>query len=254
MMTVTAIVQARMTSTRFPGKVLADLAGRPMILQQLARLKAATTITNIVIATSDDSSDDELAAVVSDAGYLVVRGSLDDVLSRFVTAMDAHPCDIAVRITADCPMLMPEVVDEVVTRFLETEADYVSNTLEPTFPDGVDVEVVQASVLREIASSSRDAAEREHVTLGVYRRPDQYRVENVVRDGEDLSGFRWTVDTPADLEFVRRVYARLGERFSMDEVLALLSAEPSLVRTQADGRRNAALDGLDTGAMKHRQR
>jgi spore coat polysaccharide biosynthesis protein SpsF len=252
MMTVTAIVQARMTSTRFPGKVLADLAGRPMILQQLARLKAATTITNIVIATSDDSSDDELAAVVSDAGYLVVRGSLDDVLSRFVTAMDAHPCDIAVRITADCPMLMPEVVDEVVTRFLETEADYVSNTLEPTFPDGVDVEVVRAAVLHEVAAISRDPAEREHVTLGVYRRPDQYRVANVAHDN-DLSNLRWTVDTPADLDFVRKVYAKLGDKFAMNDVLALLAADPSLARTQADGRRNAALDGLDTGAMKHRK-
>jgi len=123
MMTVTAIVQARMTSTRFPGKVLADLAGRPMILQQLARLKAATTITNIVIATSDDSSDDELASVVTEAGYAVVRGSLDDVLSRFITAIQAHPTEIVVRVTADCPMLMPEVVDEVVTRFLDTAAD-----------------------------------------------------------------------------------------------------------------------------------
>lgn len=249
---VTAVVQARMTSTRLPGKVLADLAGRPMILQQLSRLGSATTITSIVVATSDDPSDDALASVVSDAGFAVVRGSLDDVLSRFVTAMDAHPSETVVRITADCPMLMPEVVDTVVTRFLELDADYVSNTLEPTFPDGVDVEVVRASVLRDVAAIAQDTAEREHVTLGVYRRPDRYRVQNVSRD-DDLSDLRWTVDTPADLEFVRRVYARLGSGFGLDEVLELLAAEPGLARTQADGRRNAALDGLDTGAMRHRE-
>lgn len=252
MSTVTAIVQARMTSTRFPGKVLADLAGRPMILQQLARLESATSITSIVVATSVDPSDDELAKAVADAGYTVVRGSLDDVLSRFVTAMDAHPSDIVVRITADCPMLMPEVVDEVVARYRAVDADYVSNTLEPTFPDGVDVEVVRAAVLRDVSSFADDAAEREHVTLGVYRRADRFRVENVARD-VDLSDLRWTVDTPADLEFVREVYARLGHGFTMGEVLDLLAAEPGLSRTQADGRRNAALDGLDTGAMKHRQ-
>ena len=252
MTTAIAIVQARVTSTRFPGKVLADLAGRPMVLQQLSRLADAQTLSSIVVATSDDESDDVLASVVSDAGFPVVRGSLNDVLGRFVLAMDLHPSEFVVRITADCPMLMPDVVDDVVTRMLVGDADYVSNTLEPTFPDGVDVEAVRSSVLRQVASMSRDSAEREHVTLGVYRRSDQYRVAHVKGD-RDLSDLRWTVDTPEDLAFVREIYTRLGSGFAMRDVLALLAKEPELSRTQSHGRRNAALDGLDTGAMKHRQ-
>jgi spore coat polysaccharide biosynthesis protein SpsF len=248
---IVAIVQARMSSTRLPGKVLADVAGKPMILRQLDRLSRCTSLDAIVVATSVDSSDDELVKVVEGAGYRVVRGSLDDVLDRFLAAVDATGASTVVRITADCPLHSPAVIDAVVTAFVSSGADYASNTMDPTYPDGVDCEVVRADVLREVAAFSVDSAEREHVTLGVYRHPERFSIHSV-KGERDLSDLRWTVDTPEDLVFVREVFARLlPEPFELDDVLALLEAEPSLSRTSADSKRNAALDGIDTGVMRH---
>ena len=245
------IVQARMTSTRFPGKVLADLVGAPMIERQWQRLERAMGMDALVLATSVDASDDELVHWATGAGIAVVRGPLDDVLARFVLAAKETEADIVVRLTADCPLACPEVIDRVIERFHADHADYCSNTLVPTFPDGVDVEVVRARVLREVAQISTDPPEREHVTLGVYRRPDHYRLVNVA-DATDRSDLRWTVDTPDDLAFVQAVYERLGphgEPFTFADILDLLEKDPELSRR---GRRNAALDGLDTGAMQHR--
>ena len=251
-MKTVAILQARMTSTRMPGKVLAPLAGEPMILRQLERIRRATTLDEIVVATSTDPSDDELVAVLQSSGTRVIRGDLDDVLGRFLKAMDATKPDAVVRLTADCPLASPQVIDSVVTAFHDSGADYVSNTMKPTYPDGLDVEVVKAKVLREVAADATDQPEREHVTLGVYRRHDRYRVENVAGD-EDLSSLRWTVDTPDDYEFVTTIYDALyanNPAFEFEDVLAYLDEHPQLNRTDADAKRNAALDGLDTGAMQ----
>lgn len=251
-MKTVAILQARMTSTRMPGKVLAQLAGQPMILRQLERIRRATTLDEIVVATSTDSSDDELVAVLEANGTRVIRGDLDDVLGRFLKAMDATQPDVVVRLTADCPLASPKVIDQVVTAFHDTGADYVSNTMKPTYPDGLDVEVVRADVLRAVAEEATDQPEREHVTLGVYRRPDRYRIENVAGD-EDLSSLRWTVDTPEDYAFVTRIYDALyanNPDFEFEDVLAYLHEHPEFNRTDADAKRNAALDGLDTGAME----
>lgn len=250
-MSTLAIVQARMTSTRFPGKVLAPLAGKPMVLRQLERIQRARTLDAVVVATSSDPSDDELAAVIERAGVPVVRGSLDDVLARFIAAIDVFGPDTVVRLTADCPLTSPAVIDLVVNAFRASDADYTSNTMTPTYPDGLDVEVVKAAVLREVASIATDPAEREHVTLGVYRRHDHYRIENVTAE-RDLSSLRWTVDTPDDYAFVRGVYDDLlpaKEDFDLDDVLDYLARHPERRRTEADAARNAALAGLDTGAM-----
>ena len=248
------ILQARMTSSRLPGKVLADLHGQPMIVRQIERLRRAKLMDGLVVATSADASDDPLVELLEGLPdpVPVVRGSLDDVLSRFVAVMDQYQPDVVVRLTADCPLASPAVVDKVISAFVESGADYVSNTMTPTFPDGLDVEVVRASVVREVASVAVDPPEREHVTLGVYRRHEQYRVENVA-GSVDLSALRWTVDTPEDLAFVRRVYEELypmNPAFDVEDVLALLEREPGLSRTSVAAARNAALQGLDTGAMR----
>ena len=250
-MTTVAILQARMTSTRLPGKVLAPLEGAPMIQRQLERLQRATRLDGLVVATSTDPSDDDLARFVESLGVPVVRGSLDDVLDRFVQAMAAFPSDTVVRLTADCPLASPAVIDAVIQQFESGDFDYCSNTLTPTFPDGLDVEVVRSSVLSWLAANATDPPEREHVTLGVYRRPERFTLGNY--SGEvDLSALRWTVDTADDLEFVRRVYADLFPAqpdFDLGEVLSWLERHPELSRTTMDATRNAALDGLDTGAM-----
>lgn len=252
---VLAIVQARMSSTRFPGKVLKDLQGKPMITRQLERVARATSIDQIVVATSQQHEDDELARILETQGIDVVRGPLDDVLARFIAAIDRYQPDVVVRVTADCPLISPSVIDLVVESFHAGEADYVSNTMAPTFPDGLDVEVVTPRALQYVHESSVDPHEREHVTLGVYRRGDRFAIENVPNpSGADHSDLRWTVDTAEDFIFVESIYNSFfpGQpNFDYHDVLTLLEHRPALHRTSADSARNAALDGLDTGAMSH---
>ncbi len=250
-MKTTAILQARVSSTRLPGKVLAPILGEPMIARQVERIGRASRIDDLVIATSRDPSDDPLASWADAEGLTVYRGSLDDVLGRFVGAIAAYGPDTVVRLTADCPLTSPGVIDAVIDHFIESDVDYCSNTLTPTFPDGLDVEVVRAKVLTEVAEMCTDPAEREHVTLGVYRRPERFTLANVAGN-TDLSSLRWTVDTADDLAFVRRVYEALYETspdFETGDILDLIERTLGLGRTTADGIRNAALQGLDTGAM-----
>ena len=255
-MTTIAVLQARTSSSRLPGKVLAPLADQPMILRQLERIKRASTIDAIVVATSSDSSDDVLVRTLVDAGYDVVRGPLDDVLARFITVLDEYDAETVVRLTADCPLISPKLINLVVNEFYASGADYLSNTMTPTFPDGLDVEVVKASVLREVAEISTDPHEREHVTLGVYRRHEHYSVRNFVDPtGRDNSHLRWTVDNPDDFAFVVAIYAALWQpnpTFEYDDVLDYLSENWHLQRTDDDSPRNAALQGLGTGVMTSR--
>ena len=247
-----AIVQARTSSSRLPGKVLRPLAGVPMVLRQLERIGRAETVEGIVIATSEDPSDDELAALLSDSGYDYIRGSLDDVLARYLQAIDEYHPDVVVRLTADCPMISSRVIDLVVERFHASDADYVSNTMVPTYPDGLDVEVVSATTLQVVGRESAEPAEREHVTLGVYRQPERFTIENVKDPtGRDHSDLRWTVDTAEDFTFVSQVFEHLHPlAFEYEDVLSLLDQHPELHRTHRDAPRNVALDGMDTGVMK----
>ncbi len=255
--TTLAVVQARMTSTRFPGKVLAPLLGEPMILRQLERVSKAQRIDALVVATSSDPTDDELAKILEAAGYRIFRGSLEDVLDRFVGAINSFEAengetvDAVVRLTADCPLASPSVIDQVIEAFESLGSDYVSNTMTPTYPDGLDVEVVKASVLREVAAIATDPPEREHVTLGVYRRDQAYSILNFA-DRRNNSDSRWTVDTPEDFAFVTRIYTDLypeNHAFEYEDILEHLERHPEASRSGEISIRNAALIGLDTGAM-----
>ena len=251
-----AIVQARMGSTRLPGKVLADLCGAPMLQRQLERVRRATSVDRVVVATSTDDTDRPIAELCKSLDVPCFRGDLNDVLARFLGAIDEFDPEVVVRITADCPLISPSVIDSIVHSFFESDCDYLSNTLEPTFPDGVDVEVVRVRALRALAQLDTDIPEREHVTLGIYRRPEQFVVRNFTGD-PDLSDLRWTVDSPEDLEFVRWVYSELfytNPKFDLTEIMELLGENIDKSRTGSDSRRNAALDGLNTGAMQHRSR
>ncbi len=251
-----AIVQARTSSMRLHGKVLMHLEGQPMIVRQLERVARASRLDAIVVATSDHSSDDNLAKLLREQGIDVQRGPLDDVLHRFVMTLDARSAEVVVRLTADCPLLAPTVIDQVVEAFHAGNSDYLSNTLDPTYPDGMDVEVVTAQVLRDVDELTEDPHEREHVTLGVYRRTEQFLVANFPDpSGADNSDLRWTVDDADDFAFVETVYRELYSRnseFDYADILTLVHANPDLRRSETDNVRNAALDGLDTGAMKHR--
>lgn len=245
------VLQARTGSTRLPGKVLADLHGKPMIVRQLERLARSAQLERLVVATTVHANDDELASVVSSLGVEVFRGDADDVLGRFIGVADKWNPEVIVRLTADCPLASPEIIDRVISDFLASDVDYASNTLNPTFPDGIDVEVVRTCALAWVNENSKDANEREHVTLGVYRRPEEFKLLSI-RDSADHSKLRWTVDESADLDFVRWVYAELHDLnplFEYGDILDLIARHPMKSRTSKDAARNAALLGLDTGAM-----
>lgn len=231
-----AVVQARMSSTRLPGKVLADVHGAPMVLRQIERVRAASLVDDVVVATSVDPTDDALVEVLAAAGIPSHRGSLHDVLDRYLSVARARGVDRLLRLTADCPLTDPAVIDAVVAAHEAAGTDYASNVLERTFPRGLDVESVTVEALARVAEVATPA-EREHVTQGIYRRPELFSLTSVTQE-VDHSDLRWTVDTAADLEFVRAVYAELGEIsgvFDSEAILALLERRPELRHLEQPG-------------------
>ncbi len=235
---ILGILQARTGSTRLPGKVLMPLMGQPMIVRELERLAQASTLDALVVATSTDPSDDELVATVADAGVDVRRGSLVDVLDRFLQIVDEYDPATVVRLTGDNPLTDPDVLDLIVQTHREAGADYTSNAIERSYPRGLDVEAVEANALRRMRDLGPDAEEREHVTIGIYRRPELFRLRAVTQT-PDRSQLRWTVDEPADFAFAQRVYEALypaNPAFRQADVLDLLEREPGLRRTESDAR------------------
>ncbi|MBS1141860.1 MAG: hypothetical protein H6R13_3313 [Proteobacteria bacterium] len=226
---VVAIIQARMTSSRLPGKVLLPILGRPMFSYQIERLRKATRLSQIVVATTVNATDDPIVAFCLAEGLDYVRGSEHDVLSRYVLAARENTADVVVRITSDCPLLDPDLVDKMVEEYFgDTHPNYVSNMLNPTWPYGMAVEVFSAAALYEAGAESSDPVEQEHVTPFIYRRPDRYRLSSITLQ-ENLCGHRWTVDTPEDFELVSRIITELyPERpdFRMADVLGLLESHP----------------------------
>ena len=228
---IMAIIQARMGSTRLPGKVLADINGRPMLWHVVHRVQSAKSIDHVVVATSVNPADDPVAGYCLDNGYRYFRGSETDVLDRFYQAAKQFKAETVVRITADCPLMDPLVIDKVVKTFLEGDYDYVTNTLRYTFPDGIDVEVFSFPALKTAWQEAKSSLEREHVTPYL-RNSGRFRICNVENE-VDLSNryLRWTVDEPCDLEFVRAVYKENGSKglaLSMEDVLKLLDKKADL--------------------------
>jgi len=231
-----------MGSTRLPGKTLADLAGQPMLARLVARAQRIARLDRVIIATTVEPADAAIVAFANDLGVPAHTGSEHDVLDRVYGAARRYGVSVIVRVTPDCPLLDPEVSGRVLFRFLDAAGalDYASNTQPPTFPDGLDTEVLSFAALERAWREARLASEREHVTPYIWKRPGTFRLANVVND-PDLSGLRWTVDTASDLEFVRAVYARLGTGAAtagMDEILALLRRYPELEAINRDIARN----------------
>lgn len=232
------IVQARTSSTRLPGKVLEPIAGVPMVLRVLRRARAIGE--PVVLAISDHDSDDRLATLARDDGWQVVRGPRDDVLERFVRATPAA-ARYVVRVTADCPLLDPLVGRAILAALRASGVDYASNTLTPTYPDGLDCEAFTADALRAAAGEAVLPSDREHVTPFIWRQPGRFRLLNLSRV-PDLSAERWTVDDEHDLSFVRAVYERLGaeaDDAGIDRILAALEREPALRALTGRSVRNA---------------
>lgn len=249
-MNILALIQARLNSSRLPGKVLKDLGGRPLLAWAVERARRARTLTLTAVATTDDPADNPIEAFCREQGYPFFRGSQFDVLDRFYRAAVAFQADVVVRITADCPLIDPEEIDRVVTRFLESGADFACNRLPPpwkrTTPIGLDTEVCSFAGLERAWKEAALKHEREHVMPYFYDQPGRFRVE-VADLEEDLSHYRWTVDTPEDLELLRQITARFPGRldFSWREVLALVEREPELTRINAAVAHKSGLD-VDT--------
>lgn len=211
---VVAVVQARTGSSRLPGKVLADLAGEPLLIRLLERLRRASRVDEVVVATTDRPQDDAVAALARRADVACHRGSETDVLARMCGAARAHRADAVVRITGDCPLVDPAVVDQVVDG-LSRDVDYASNLLRRTFPRGLDAEALHMDVLERVARLGRSPEAREHVTWFAYReRPDLFVLRSIEHPDDGYAKLQWSVDTAEDLERVRDLYARhgLGER------------------------------------------
>jgi len=227
------VVQARTGSTRLPGKVLQELGGRTLLRFMLDRL-SDLRVDELVVATSTLGRDDAVADIASAAGRPVVRGSESDVLDRFADALAAHPADHVVRLTADCPLSDPVLIEAVLARHLDRGADYTSNVFPRTFPRGLDCEVMTAAALRTAHAEATDAAEREHVTPFLYRRPERFALANM-RNDVPLGREGWTVDTADDLAYVRKIVDSMGDdAFSWREAWAVV------------GRRAAGAPDADT--------
>ena len=231
---VVAIIQARLGSSRLPGKVLCDLAGDSMLARVIARLRATTTIDDVVIATTTQDCDDAIVREAERCETPVIRGSEHDVLCRYLVAAAAASADIVVRVTADCPLLDPGVVDSVVTA-LTDDVDYASNTIERSYPRGLDVEALHADTLARLGRIARTAATREHVTAYVMSSPERFTIRQV-RAQHDDSDLRWTVDTREDMAAVRAIYARCelaGTIRPYREVVAAVRRAPELCALNA---------------------
>lgn len=224
----TAIIQARLGSTRLPGKTLLPIGERSLLGHLLDRLRRVTSITQVVIATTEQDWDSEIVRFAEKEQIGCYRGSENDVLDRIYQAARCFGASVVVRVTPDCPFLDPLVTEQVISRFMQGDVDYVSNIRPPTFPDGLDTEVFSFRALERSWHEASFPSEREHVTPYIWKHPQLFRLANVANK-VDLSSYRWTVDEARDLEFAREVYHVLGrDVFGIDDVLDVLKTHPEL--------------------------
>ena len=237
---ISVIIQARLGSTRLPGKTLIEIAGRPMLGHVVDRVRRIAGVEQIIIATTTKPNDQAIVSFAEAEGLPVYTGSEEDVLDRFYQAARLFKASIIIRITPDCPLLDVAVSEQVLTRFLQGDVDYASNTNPPTFPDGLDTEVFSFAALEQTWHEAKLPSEREHVTAYMWKNSGKFRLANV-SNSTDLSALRWTVDEPRDLAFVRAVCNHLDPTttsFGMAEVLALLQAQPELYQLNTGIMRN----------------
>jgi spore coat polysaccharide biosynthesis protein SpsF (cytidylyltransferase family) len=230
---ILAILQARTASTRLPGKVLKLILGKPMLQLEIERILRSRRIDRLVVATSTDKEDDEIEALCKDLQISCFRGSLDDVLDRFYKAALQYKPENVVRLTGDCPLIDPKVIDEVVDFLIKGGFDYAANCMKPsTFPDGLDVEVFKFSALETARQEAVLPSHREHVTPFICQNPEQFQID-CYKNNVDLSHLRWTVDEQEDFDLVSRIYESLypeNPEFTTNDILSLLNRNPLLLQ------------------------
>ncbi len=258
-----------MSSSRLPGKILADIAGQPMLRRVFARTSRSATVSDTIFATTTDPSDDSVAEYCDFGGIPFTRGSLYDVLDRYYQAAKYAKADIVVRITADCPVIDPDLIDDVVKTLLNDDYDFVCNRLPPpwhrTYPIGLDIEACTFKVLEKAWKEAKEPQHREHAMPFFYEGVKLTAISRQLQTGVSARGFnvallnhttdfgdyRWTVDTPEDLEFMRQIYSRFDGRddFTWKEVLDLVHDEPGLMEINA-GVQHKSLKDVDKRALK----
>lgn len=245
---IMAIVQARMGSSRLSGKVLKMICNKTMLELQLERVQRASSIDMIIVATTQEAQDDSIALLCEKQGLKSYRGSENDVLDRYYQAARYYKADAndnIIRITADCPLIDPEVIDELIALFTKKKVDYASNIDPPTFPDGLDVEIFKFGVLEKAWHEARLKSEREHVTPYIRNHPELFSRVNLENNRADLSNLRWTVDEPEDFEFIKVIYEALypvNPTFTTDDILHFLNENTCLSELNTKFSRNAGYD------------
>lgn len=239
------IIQARMGSTRLPGKILKEVLEKPLLSYQIERLKRVTLADEIVLATTTNSLDQKVVDFCRQEQISFFRGSEDDVLSRYTEAAKHFDAKVVVRVSGDCPLIDPKIVDKVIGFYFQhyPTYHYVSNTLERTYPRGLDVEVFSLSALEQAAKASTRPEEREHVTPYIYRHPELFALANVAHSTNE-SHHRWTVDTEEDFQLIAKILKTLYPKnpdFTMDDILELLKKHPDWMLINAHIRQKPIL-------------
>jgi spore coat polysaccharide biosynthesis protein SpsF len=230
-MKIVVIVQARLNSTRLPGKILKTVLGKPLLEYGLERLRRVKRASRLVVATTNNPSDEPIVNLCKKLKVDFFRGDEEDVLERFYGAALEHQADVVVRVNSDCPLIDPSTVDTVIEQFLsrQPDLDYCSNILAPSFPIGMHTEVFSFEALEKAYQEAQDIPEREHVTPFIYRNPKRFRLESVVHN-KDLSQHRWTLDQKEDLTLISKIIEALypaNPNFSTEDILELLEANPT---------------------------
>ena len=233
-MNIVAIIQARMTSTRFPGKVLKTIAGKPMLWYMVNRTRTAKMINDVVVATSTDLSDDLIEDFCKINKIKYFRGDLDNVLKRYYETAKKFNANVIVRVTSDCPLIDGKLIDEGLKEFIGGDYDYLSNTVERTFPRGSDFEILKFSALENAYKNAAEEPEKEHVTPYIWRNhPEQFKICQLKRE-VDKSNFRITVDTPEDLEVIKILIEKYkADKKSADEIIEILDNHPEISQLNA---------------------
>ena len=228
-MKIVAIIQARMGSSRLPGKVMLPIGTKSMLTRVVRRVQKAQTLDQVIVATSTSPEDDRIQEECNVLTIPCYRGSEKDVLDRYYHAAIKFQADVIVRITADCPVIDPQVIDLVVMKCMQTKAAYASNCFQRTYPRGLDTEVFTFDALEKAWNDAKLSFQRSHVTPYIHRNPELFKLESIT-DAGDASAYRWTVDTQEDLALVRTMYQRLGDHgeFSWQDALMLMQFDPSV--------------------------
>lgn len=240
---ILAILQARITSTRLPGKVLKDIIGKPMLIHEVERIRNSKLIDKIVVATSCDKSDDILVKVCQKYNIDVFRGNLDNVLERYYYCAREYKADSIVRLTGDCPVIDWEIIDKVIQLHLKEHNDYTSNTVECTYPDGLDVEVMSYETLKKVYMNAKLPSELEHVTKYIYNHSNLFKI-GCLKNETDLSKFRLTVDQSEDLEVIKLIFEYFHNRkdkFLLNDVVGFLKNNQNIVEINSNILRNEGL-------------